>query len=307
MIEPTPTRDWAAIQRVLEDFERDGGEDDAEVSDLTRRHAALVAQATPRQDVDHVSETKLPALSQAPLEGGRSPVSAARSAVRVDRPDVPKSLPAAAHDISPHGSGRRVQSEVGVPQRNDDNEKQPRARENTVAAHVVPQAPNLSEKDAKMANDPTILDLPIGGSMHGTTTLTEERELVEQPTTNYLPIGVSVHSTTTLAQECAKVEQPRMAHVPYDSNIHAAPMVSKERQNGEPRDGAVPYIRTSTQRRWSAKSVKTPNTPSLATLDWRFGPGRCHGRSRTGALRGKPQGQRGGRDPGVAVDGRSRR
>ena len=107
LIEPTPTRDWAAIQRVLEDFERDGGEDDAEVSDLTRRHAALVAQATPRQGVDHVSETKLPALSQAPL-GGQYPVSAA-FAVRVDRPDVQKACQLRHMHLAPW-KRRRVQS-----------------------------------------------------------------------------------------------------------------------------------------------------------------------------------------------------
>lgn len=99
VIRPAPSRDWNAVHRVVEALERDGGDDDPDVSHMIDRCSApTVAGRALHEDTNHILPNELPAHPAKGPEGGQHIGATARSAARADRPDAPRNAPPAARE-----------------------------------------------------------------------------------------------------------------------------------------------------------------------------------------------------------------
>lgn len=99
VIRPAPSRDLDAVHRVVGSVERDGGDDDPDVSHMIDRSSApMVTGRTLHEDTNHILPNELPAHPAKGPEGGRHIGATARSAVRADRPDAPRNAPPAPRE-----------------------------------------------------------------------------------------------------------------------------------------------------------------------------------------------------------------
>ena len=207
LVQPAPSRDWSNVQRVLEEFERDGGDDDMEISELTRRMTVDMNQPAPREAVS-LSQENLTVNDPKMREAGGVVAKPAQSTVHIRRPDVPRAASRANKDSLPVASATRSTVHVDrrdVPENNAAHEFA--SVIGSGAREVAGEVRVIQRMDASERAEAKQQESAVGArSCIHDAIVSEERTSVQQPVSRYNAVGQKVIATPIINDERAHRE-----------------------------------------------------------------------------------------------------